>query len=123
MTVVIPPAGSLHDPAENPLAALSDARMAKTAGWAVLVLCVLTMLTKAIAYGAPKLQNVPVLGAAAGWLANGKHAVWVAGLGATAAAAYDALVNAGSWTAALFAAVGALLAQTHSTTVPTKSAA
>ena len=103
------------------LVEISDAGRAPKNDPALLVLALALMLTKAIAYGAPKLQQVPVIGAAATWIATGKHAVWLAGLSGVLAAGYDALINGGSWTAALFAASSAFFAQMHSTTQPQSS--
>ncbi len=121
-TSSLAPLSQLHDPLEAPLAALDDARAARKTSWPLAVFAVLAMVTKALAYGAKALQGLPVIGAAAKWLATDKHAMWVAGLGTLAAAGYNTLATGGTWVALLVALGVAAAGLTHSTTQPAKEA-
>lgn len=113
-----PPSASLPDPAEHPLDAWNEEQLARKTSWPLAVFAVLLMVTKALAYGRAKLQDAPVIGAAARWLALDKHAMWVTGLGTVAAAAYDVLRGGGSLVAGLIAAAVAYAGLVHSRTVP-----
>lgn len=117
------PSDALHDPTKDPIAAWDDAKAAKRTSWPLAVWAVLAMLGKALAYGAGKLDGVPLLGALARWLAKGKAAMVVAGIGAVGAAGFDVLINGGTLTAALVASGVAIAGVTHSTTQPPKPAA
>ena len=94
-------AATLHDPTTAPSDAFSDLKLAKTAGWAVLAFAALLMASKVAAKLGSKVLILAKLG-------TGKIAVVIAGVGAIAAAGYDAALGSGSWTAALMAAVVAI---------------
>ena len=111
-----PPSAAIPNPAENPVQAWDEAKAAKKGGWAILVFFVLVALTKALAYGRDRLKGWPGVGWIARRLAVGKTAMIVSAVGACGAAGYDALVQGGSATAALFAAGVALAGVLHSTT-------
>lgn len=120
----LPSAGQLPDPAESPIAAIDDVRLLARTGWAATVFGCLLMLTKLAAYlSASSLQNVPVLGAVAAWLAVGRRTVIVSGLGTVAAAGYNAVLLGGSWAAAAVAAGVALAGLVTPSTVPRKAVA
>ena len=113
---VIATASTLHDPIEHPLAALDDVRTSKKTGWPLAVFAILVMLMKAIAYSSAKLQGMPLIGAAAKWLAIGKRAMIVAGVGTIAAAGYNTLATGGTWAAVIVALGVAGAGVLHSTT-------
>lgn len=121
--VIVKPSDKLHDPTTDPVAAWDDAKAAKRTSWPLAVWCVLAMLGKALAYGRDKLKGVPLLGKLAAWLAVGKAAMVVAGIGAVGAAGFDVLINGGTLTAALVASGIAIAGVTHSTTQPPKPGA
>ena len=115
-----PSAPAQHDSIDNPLtspvAAWDDLKAAKKVSWPMLIWAVLAMLGKALAYGAEKFKTWPVIGKLASWLAQGKRAMVVAGLGALGAAGFDVLASGGSWVAALIASGVAIAGALHSTT-------
>lgn len=106
----------------HPADAYTDAKMAQKTSWALLIYFALVMLFKALAYARDKLGSVPLLGALAKWLATGKVAMVVAGIGAVGAAGYNVLVNGGTFIAAVVASGVAIAGAMHSTTQPTESA-
>lgn len=110
------PASGLHDPAENPMAALDDAKTLQRAGWPILIDGLLVMITKALAYTAAGLSTTPILGSLSAWLKVGKRAVIVAGVGAVATAVYGALQLGSTWSAVAFTAVVAMAGAMSSTT-------
>lgn len=112
------PSDDLDNPAKNPIAAWDDAKAARRTSWPLAVWAVLAMLGKALAYGATALAGVPLLGKLAAWMAKGKGAMVVAGVGAVGAAGFDVLANGGTLTAALVASGVAIAGVTHSTTQP-----
>jgi hypothetical protein len=114
--VTVSPSATLPNPAEHPMQALDEAKLARKVGWPLAVFAVLVMLSKALAYGRDKLKATPLLGKAAVWLSTGKRAVLVAGFATVAAAGYDILAAGGSLVAALFAASMAVAGAIHSTT-------
>jgi hypothetical protein len=97
-------ATTLHDPTTDPLGAISDARDAKSKGWPLLVLVVLIALTKSLSFVGGKLAPLGK------FLAKGKNAMIVAGVGTVLAACYNVLAAGGSWYAVLMAAGAAGLA-------------
>lgn len=117
----LPPATTLPDPLEHPLAALDDVKMTVKTTWPIAVFAILVMLTKALAYAAASLQSTPIVGGVARWLAQAKHAMAVAVTGALAAAAYNTLVTGGTVAAAVVAAGIAYAGLLHSTTQPKSS--
>lgn len=117
------PSDAIHNPASEPVAAWDDVKAARKTSWPLAVWAVLAMLGKALAYGSDKLKRVPVLGKLAAWLATGKRAMVVAGIGAVGSAGYDVLVAGGSLVAALIASGIAIAGTTHSTTQPKQPAA
>lgn len=114
----IKPSDALHNPATDPVAAWSDEKAARKTSWPLAVWAGLAMLGKALAYGAPKLKSVPLIGKLGAWLATGKMAMLVAGIGAVGAAGYDVLIGGGSLVAALTASAVAIAGISHSTTQP-----
>jgi hypothetical protein len=115
-----PSVDALHNPAQAPLAAFDDLKAAKKLGWAMALFAALVMLLKAVAYVKDKLGGVPLLGKLAAWLAVNKRAVWIAGLGAGCAAAYNALAEGGTWMAALMLVAAKVFALMSPTTEPAK---
>lgn len=113
-----PSADQLHDPAESPRAAFDELKAAKKLGWGVAVFAGLAMLFKVLAYVKDKLAGKPVIGKVAAFLAKGKTAIWIAGLGAGCAAAYNALAEGGTW----MAAVGVLVVKAFALMSPTTAA-
>lgn len=118
-TTEIKPNDALHNPATDPAGAWSDENAARKTSWPLAVWAGLAMLGKALAYGRDKLKTVPVIGKLAAWLATGKMAMLVAGVGAVGAAGYDVLMAGGSLVAALVASGVAIAGISHSTTQPT----
>lgn len=116
---VAAPSEAVTNPATSPVAAWDDVKAARKTSWALAVWLVLAMLGKLLAYGRDKVKGWPIVGALASWLAKGKGAMLVAGIGAVGAAGYDALLAGGSWVAALVASGVALAGITHSTTQTT----
>lgn len=115
-------ASQLPDLTAHPVELYSEAKQAKATSWALLVYFALVSLFKAMAYARDKLGSVPVVGALAKWLATGKVAMVVAGIGAVGAAGYNVLVNGGTLVAALVVSASAIAGVMHSTTQPTESA-
>lgn len=109
-------ADALPNPLQNPVQAISEAKLAQKTAWPLAVWCVLAMLGKALAYGRDKIKGVPLLGKLAAWLAKGKGAMIVAAVGAVGAAGYNVMADGGTLTAAIVAAGIALAGITHSTT-------
>lgn len=110
------PHDSIDNPLTSPVAAWDDLKAAKKVSWPMLIWAALAMLGKALAYGAEKFKTWPVIGKLASWLAQGKRAMVVAGLGALGAAGFDVLASGGSWVAALIASGVAIAGTLHSTT-------
>lgn len=115
-------ASQLPDLTLHPAEAYSEASKAKNTSWALLVYFALVSLFKALAYAREKLGSVPIVGALAKWLATGKVAMVVAGIGAVGAAGYNVLVNGGTLVAALVVSGSAIAGAMHSTTQPTDAA-
>lgn len=117
------PSDKLHDPVVNPMAALNDERDLQRQGWAVFLLGVLLMLARGLQSWAPSHKDdVGKVGAAARWLAGGARAFAIAGVIATAGAAYNALVLGGAWGAVVLAAIGAGFAALVPAKRPTQGA-
>ena len=121
VVVTVPP-GQLANPAANPIEAYDEIKTAQRAGWPALLFTILALALKGAAYGYVRLQNVPVLGAAAAWLAVGKRAMAVAGAATVATAIALALTSGTTWTAALMAGALALAGVTKSTVTPAVTA-
>ncbi len=117
VTITTTPADTLANPAEHPVQAMDDAKLARKTGWPLAVWAVLAMLGKALAYGADKLKGMPLFGSVSGWLAKGKHAMWIAAIGAMGAAGYNVLIEGGTLVGALIASGMAIAGLTHATTV------
>lgn len=101
------PADSLHNPVDDPLAAVNDVRQAKKQGWALAILAAVIMLTAGFAKASVKWPSAPLLSTI------NKHKTvifFVAGAGTVATSSYNALALGGSWYAVLMAAGGAVLA-------------
>jgi hypothetical protein len=113
--VALVPSSALPNPATDPMAAITEERLARKTGWPLAVFAGLAMLGKALAYGRDKLQNVPILGPAAKWLSIGKRVMVVAAIGGVGSAGYDVLVGGGTLTAALYAGVISIAGAAHST--------
>ena len=109
-------AEALPNPAEHPVLAWNDAKLARKTSWPLAIWAVLAMLGKLLAYGADKLKNVQIIGGLAKWLGKGKHAMIVAGIGAVGAAGYNTLIEGGTLVAALVASGVAIAGILHSTT-------
>jgi hypothetical protein len=100
------PAAALHNPVDDPLAAIEDAKAAKKQGWAFVVLASLVMLTAGAARAVAKWPDAPVIAA----INKHKTAILIIGCAsAGAVAAYNALALGGSWIALLYAGAGAAL--------------
>lgn len=96
----------LHNPVDDPLAAISDLRAAKKQGWAAAILAAIVMLTAGLARAAQRWPTVSFLA----WFGKHKTAIFiVGGVGTVSAAAYNTLVLGGTVMAVIFAAVGAVL--------------
>lgn len=106
VTVTTGPADKLHNPVDDPLAALSDVREAKKQGWAFAILAVVVMLVAGFARASVRWPTLPVLSQ----IAKHKTVIFaVACLGASAVGAYNALALGGSWYSVLVAGGGAAL--------------
>lgn len=98
------PADALHDPLKEPAAAIDDVKAAKSLGWPVLVLAVVTLLARlAGSLG----KSIPLLAP----LGKGKVALVVGAIAAIGAAGYSAAFGGGSLvtiaTAVLIAGIAA----------------
>lgn len=123
ITATTLPVDKLHDPAANPLAAISDVEALKSQGWGLLLVGLLVQLGRIVRDTAPELEDEPgPVGRAAMWLATGRRAVLIAGAIGVASAAFNALALGGSWVAPALAAIGAALAATHATKQPKQPA-
>lgn len=90
------PADSIADPISDPVEAYSDAKAAQKQGWAALACCLLVMASLVVGRLGRNMKTLA-------WLAKGKWAVIVGGVGAAAAAGYNAAIEGGSPYAVLFA--------------------
>ncbi len=113
---VVTPADALPNPLERPAQAMDDAKLARKTSWPLAVWAALAMAGKALAYGRDKMQGMPVFDDLATWLSKGKHAMWVAAVGAVGAAGYNVMVSGGTLVAALLASGIAIAGLSHSTT-------
>ena len=116
------PSEKLHNPVDDPMAAIETVKAQKKQGWAVTILGCIVMLTAGLARGIQKWPNSKVFA----WFAKNKAAVYIiAGLGVTGAAAFNALALGGTWVAAGYAGAGALFLMVHpgTTPAPTKEVA
>lgn len=102
------PSSGIDDPLANPQAAWDDVKAAKLVGWGVAILVALIIMARVLAR----------LGGVFAFLGKGKAALVIAGVGATAIAAYDALMLQGSWVSALAAALIAAAAYWNPTAKP-----
>lgn len=116
VTITTTPADALPNPAAHPVQALDDAKLAHKTSWPLAVWACLAMLGKALAYGADKLKGMPLFGWLSAWLAQGKHAMWIAAIGVMGAAGYNTLIAGGTVVAAVVASGVAIAGLTHSTT-------
>lgn len=97
------PADKLHNPVDEPAAAYDDLKAAKRQGWAAAILAALVMLTAGLARAAQRWS-------ALAFFAKNKHALLVlGGVSTVGAAAFNALLDGGAWTAVLLAAAGTVL--------------
>jgi len=94
------PADKLADPIKAPLATIDDLKQAKSQGWAMLILVALIAVAKVLAF---------VPGAVGKWFATGRQGMVLAGSLALAVAMYNVVALGGSWYAAGFAALTALV--------------
>lgn len=100
------PSDALHNPVDDPLAAINDARTAKKNGWAFAIFAVAVMLTAGLAKAAVKWPTLPVL---ATINAHKTVLIVIAAIGVGATAAYNALADGGSWYSVLLLVGGAVL--------------
>lgn len=101
------PADRLHDPIAYPFQAIDDARGAWKNGWAFGILATIVILTHGLASAVGRWPNSRLLK----WFAQNKTAIFVvSGIGTVAGASFNALALGGTWLAALFAGVAAILA-------------
>lgn len=106
VTVTTGPADKLHNPVDDPLAALSDIREAKKQGWAFAILASVIMLVAGLARASVRWPNAPLLST----IAKHKTVIFVVTcLGAAAGAAFNALALGGSMYSVLLAGGGAAL--------------
>lgn len=117
------PADHLHDPLTSPGEAWADEKIAWTTSWVTGIFAALVLVTKGLGTARTTLRGWPVLGGIAVWLAIGKRAVIVAGVGTVAATAYNALVSGGSWAAAVIAAIVAGVGLLHPYVDPSQATA
>lgn len=101
--IAVPYSDRLSNPMIDPFGAWNDFEAARKTSWVLGVFAALVMITKGLAYGKNALQAVPLLGRLAKWLAVGRRAIAVSGLGTIVAAGYDVLVAGGTWVAAVIA--------------------
>ncbi len=92
------PSSQLHDPTTDPMGAISDAKDAKSKGWPFLVLVILIFVTKVASYAGGKFAPLGK------FLATGKNAMIIAGVGTVLAACLNTLANGGNWYAVVVAA-------------------
>lgn len=118
----VKPDATVTNPAQHPVQALDEVKLAKKTSWPLALWLGLVMLGKALAYGRDKLAKVPLVGKLATWLAKGKGAMLVAAIGAIGAAGYNTVIDGGTWVAGLVAAGAALGGVLHSTTKTTGGA-
>lgn len=98
------PAEKLHNVVDDPLAAISDARALYKQGWAIFLLGLVVMTTATFARAAAKWPTVSLFA----FFEKHKTVILVvSGIGATAAAAFNAIALGGTWFAAAYAALGA----------------
>lgn len=91
-----PPATAIPaDPLAQPQAAFDELQAAKKLGWPILVLVVLIIASRLLAR----------LGGVFTFLGTGKASLVIAGVGAVALAAYNAIALGGTWLAAGMAAM------------------
>lgn len=102
------PSSQLADPLTSPQQSYNDLKAAKRLGWGVFALALL-------------IVGCRLAGKLGGWfkpLATGRVAVVVAGIGAVAIAAYNALALGGTWMSAGAAALVAMAVFYNSTAKP-----
>ena len=103
-TTVVAPADQLHDPVQQPIAAIDDVRAAAKTSWPLAIIAVLILVTKALSYVGGKLAPL------GRWLSTARNAMIVAAVGTLLATAYNTMFAGGSWYAVLVAVGGSLLA-------------
>lgn len=111
------PSDALHNPVDDPLKALDDAKQAKKQGWGLFILASLIMLTAGLAKAATKWPTLW------GLSTINKHKTTLiisACLGVGVTAAYNALADGGSWYAVI--GVGAIAAVTFISHLPSEPA-
>jgi hypothetical protein len=100
------PPAPVADPLVSPMQAIDDLAAAQRLGWPALVLAVGIMLALALRSAGTRWPSERWLS----WINTGSRSFAIAGGLAVATAAYNTLVEGGSWVAVGWAAGGALLA-------------
>jgi hypothetical protein len=101
------PADRLHDPIANPTASFNDVKDAWSISWGAGLLAAIVTLTTGLARATSRWPNARLLR----WFAKNKTAIFVVtGIGTVAAASFNALALGGTWLAALWAGIAAVLA-------------
>lgn len=105
-----PRADQLPDPTHAPLSAITAEKTLWHYGWAFAFFGGLVMALQILVWIRTSLSSVPLLGRLAAWLAVQKRVVWVSTLSVGAVAGYNALLEGGTWFAALILLGGKVLA-------------